>query len=227
MIKFVVMQHIKVCLLFFAFFLFFSCVKPLKERSLTMQDVFPKQKNTGFTFVFSLDTIKSFDKIVNVFCENYGDEKIKYFIKTDKNFVNFDINSPILCNRAICGKIRFRNVLFIEHSLDTVFIHSNKVYTLNSVEFENMLKKQFLNNGEKPEFAENAYKNLIHLNFISEKELKDCNLNRKLDTITKSYFNFIKSFKKQNIDSLKRRYPLNIRLQEVILIDKPEIIKIK
>lgn len=212
------MQHIKACLLFFAFFLFFSCVKPSKERSLTMQDVFPKQKNTDSTFVFSLDTIKSFNKIVDVFCTNFNNRKEKFFIRTQNNDVNFEIDYMMLCDKALCGMMRFRNILFIEHLSDTTFIHSNEKHTFNSRCFGKVLKKQFLNNGRNSNYAMSPQKNIVYLNFTSEKNMCDYGFERKLDTISKSYFNFLKSFKKQNIDSLRKVYPLNIRLNEFVPI---------
>ena len=61
--------------------------------------------------------------------------------------------------------------------------------------------------------CDNPNKNLIIIRYRNfEKKSKE-RISKVLDTISVSYFNFIKSFQKQNIDSLKRVYPLQILLE--------------
>ncbi|WP_417800577.1 hypothetical protein [Tenacibaculum sp.] len=198
------------------FLLIISCSKTVKEQALSMKDVFPRQKNTDSTFVFDLDTVKSFESLTSVFCKNYDKRKIKCYIRTLKNDIPFHVNSIILCGKAACGMIKFKNILFVDSCTDSLFYHNRIKYNFNSVSFENMLKKQFFNNRKKPEFADSSYTSLIFLEFIGSINKSKERLKNKIDTISKSYYNFITSFNKKNIDSIKKVYPLQIRLEEAI-----------
>ncbi len=181
-----------------------------------MKDVFPTQKNTDSTFVFDLDTVKSFESLTSVFCKNYDKRKIKCYIRTSKNDIPFHVNSMILCGKAVCGMIKFKNILFVDSYTDSLFYHNEVKYNFNTESFENMLKKQFFNNREKPEFADSPYTSLIFLEFIGSINKSKGRLKNRIDTISKSYYNFITSFNKKNIDSIKKVYPLQIRLEEAI-----------
>lgn len=194
-----------------------SCSKTPKERVLTMKDVFPAQKNTDSTIVvFNLDTVKSFESLILVFCKNYYNKRVKYFIRTKNNDIPFSIRSIIVCGNAVCGLIKFKNVLFIDYYTDSIFYHNRIEYNFNVISVEKMLRKQFFNNGKKPEFSDTPYTNLIYLEFLSDINNSKTSLKNKIDTISESYYKFIISFNKQNIDSLKRIYPLRIILNEAI-----------
>ncbi|MBA6154932.1 hypothetical protein H3Z83_00120 [Tenacibaculum sp. S7007] len=193
-----------------------SCSKTPKERVLTMRDVFPTQKNTDSTFVFDLDTVKNFESLTSVFCKNYYNKKVRYFIRGKNNDIPFSIRSIIVCTNAACGLIKFKNVLFIDYFTDSLFYHNRIKYNFNKVNVEKMLKKQFFNNGKNPEFASSPYTSLIFLEFSGEINSSKTSLKNKIDTISKSYYNFIISFNKQNIDSLKKQYPLKLILKEGI-----------
>ncbi|WGH76237.1 hypothetical protein P8625_03465 [Tenacibaculum tangerinum] len=202
----------------FLLLLIISCSKQPKERVLTIKDVFPTQHNTDSTFVFDLDTVKNFESLTSVFCENYDDRKIKYYIRTSKNDIPFYINSMILCEKAICGLIKYRNVLFIDNYSDSLFFHNDISYNFNKSDFRIMLEKQFCNYSANPEFADSPDKSLIFLGFIRDLKNSEIDLKNKLDTISISYFHFLKSLEKKNIDSLRKVYPLQIRLDEMIEI---------
>ena len=45
-----------------------SCTKIPKERVLTMKDVFPTQKNTDSSFIFSIDTIEKIENNKGLYC---------------------------------------------------------------------------------------------------------------------------------------------------------------
>ncbi|WP_028891888.1 hypothetical protein [Tenacibaculum sp. 47A_GOM-205m] len=203
------------------FLLIISCSKTVKEQALTIKDVFPTQKNTDSTIVFDLDTVKSFNSLTAVFCKNYDNKKIKYFIKTKKNEVPFSIRSIIACGHAVCGLIKFKNVLFIDYYTDSIFFHNRIKYNFNTVDVEKMLKRQFFNKGNDPEFSDTPYTNLIYLEFLSDLNNFKPSLKNKLDTISKSYYKFIVGFNRENIDSLKKLYPLKIKLNQAIpLVDE-------
>lgn len=191
-----------------------SCSKTPKERVLTMKDVYPIQKNTDSTVVFDLDTVKSFESLTSVFCKNFDNKRIRYYIRGAKNDILFQTNSYIICGKAVCGMIKFKNILFIDYFTDSLFYHNRIKHNFNSVNFEKMLRKQFFNNRSNPEFADTPYTSLIFLEFLDDINKSKINLKNKIDTISKSYYNFILSFNKRNIDSLKRVYPLQIRLKE-------------
>lgn len=193
-----------------------SCSKTPKERVLTMKDVFPAQKNTDSTFVFDLDTVKSFESLTSVFCSNYHSTKTRYFIKISKNDIPFSIRQINICGKAACGFIKFKNVLFIDYFTDSLFYHNRIKYSFNKVNFEKILKRQFFNNRKNPEFADTPYRNLIFLEFSGDINSSKTSLKNKIDTISKSYYNFIISFNKKNIDSLKKLYPLKVILNEGI-----------
>lgn len=193
-----------------------SCAKTPKERVLTMKDVFPTQKNTDSTVVFDLDTVKNFESLTSVFCSNYYNKGIRYFIRTSKNDIPFSIRSSIVCGKVACGLIKFRNILFIDYYTDILFYHNRIKHNFNTVHFGEMLRKQFFNNRNNSEFADNPKASLILLEFSGDLNDSKIRLKNKVDIISKSYYNFITSFKKQNIDSLKRLYPLKIRLNEAI-----------
>ena len=75
------------------------------------------------------------------------------------------------------------------------------------------LQKQLLNWGKHPRYSDNPKRNLIIVRYRNfEKKSKE-RISKALDTISVSYFNFIKNFQKKNIDSLKKTYPLQILLE--------------
>lgn len=179
-----------------------------------MKDIFPMQKNTDSTIVFDFDTVKSFESLTSVFCKNYYNKRLKYFIRTKNNDIPFSIRSINVCGKAACGLIKFRNLLFIDYYTDTLFYHNRAKYNFNVIDFEEMLKKQFFNNRKNYDFADSPERNLILLEFSGGLNDSKESLKNKMDTISKSYHNFILSFNKQNIDSLKKTYPLQIKLKE-------------
>lgn len=177
-----------------------------------MKDVFPTQKNTDSTVVFDLGTVKNFESLTLVFCSNYYNKGIRYFIRTSKNDIPFSIRNNVYCN-VVCNLINYKNILFVDYYGGSLFYHNGKNYNFNAISFEKTLKKQFLNNGKDSRFTDNPNKNMIFLEFLADLNDSKKELKNKLDTISVSYFNFIKSFHKQNIDSLKRVYPLQILLE--------------
>ncbi|MEQ3499965.1 hypothetical protein ABMY20_09435 [Tenacibaculum sp. SSH1-16] len=196
------------------FLLIISCSKTVKEQALTMKDVFPSQKNTDSTFVFDLDTVKNFESLTSVFCKNYYKKKTRYFIKTSKNDIPFSIRKIIVCGNAACGLIKFKNILYIDSSIDSLFYHNRIKYNFNTVSLEKMLEKQFFNNRENPEFADSPHKSLLFLEFSESIDSSKESLKNKMDTISTSYYNFITGFNKKNTDSLKKKYPLQIILEK-------------
>ncbi|WP_299120917.1 hypothetical protein [uncultured Tenacibaculum sp.] len=190
-----------------------SCSKTPKERVLTKKDVFPTQKNTDSTFVFSFDTIYGFKD---------SPEKFKYyeeiasknqFIRLNNKDLPININLVISCNLpTFCPK--YRNTIWLEgdYKEDRTFFEDNQVLTVEI--FDDYLQKQLLNWGKNPSYSDNPSKSLIIIKYRNfEKKSKE-RISNVLDTISKSYFNFIKSFQKQNVDSLKKIYPLQILLEK-------------
>ena len=187
-----------------------SCSKQPKERVLTMKDVFPTQKNTDSTFVFDLDTI---EKIINnkvLYCKKI--EGKDQFVRTNLNYLPINLFFVLYC-RAILFCPKGRNIIEVEGSFkqDSTFFSNRVLLEVNS--FSKLLKKQFLNRGKNPEYADSPDKSIIILKYNDLTKKSKERVSKALDTISVSYFNFINSFQKQNIDSLKRVYPLQILLE--------------
>lgn len=192
------------------FLLIISCSKTVKEQALTMKDVFPTQKNTDSTFVFDLDTI---EKIINnkvLYCKKI--EGKDQFVRTNLNYLPINLFFALYCRATLfCPK--GRNIIEVEGNFkqDSTFFSNRLLLEVNS--FSKLLKKQFLNRGKNPEYADSPNKSLIILKYNDLTKKSKERVSKALDTISVSYFNFINSFQKQNIDSLKRVYPLQILLE--------------
>ena len=198
------------------FLLIISCSKTVKEQALTMKDVFPSQKNTDSTFVFDLDTVKSFESLTSVFYKNYDNRKIRYYIRTLKNDVPFHIKDLLHCGTNVLDMLKQKNMLFIDYNSDSLFFYNELKFSFNKNNFQKILEQQFCNNGKNPEFADSPDKSLIFLEFINDFNDSKRDLKNKIHTISVSYFNFLRKFNKKNIDSLKKLYPLQIRLNEAM-----------
>ncbi|WP_299157580.1 hypothetical protein [uncultured Tenacibaculum sp.] len=189
-----------------------SCSKTPKERVLTMKDIFPTQKNTDSTFVFSFDTIHGFKDSPEK-CKYYEEIASKnQFIRLNNKDLPININLVISCHLpTFCPKDR--NTIWLEGNFkdDKTFFNEKEVLKVKVL--EKYLHKEFLNFGKDPMHCENPNKNLIIIRYRNfEKKSKE-RISKALDTISVSYFNFINSFQKQNIDSLKKVYPLQILLE--------------
>lgn len=183
-----------------------SCAKTPKERVLTMKDVFPTQKNTDSTVVFDLETIVEVDSI----CEKVKDKN--QFIRKGEKYFPVILDLSIYCRRiSFCPK--GRNIILVEVNFkqDSTYFSNRKLLEVNN--FGKLLKKQFLNRGENPEYADSPDKSIVLLNYFNLTKKSAERISKALDTISVSYFNFIKGFQKRNIDSLKKIYPLQILLE--------------
>uniref|UniRef100_A0AB33L1B7 Uncharacterized protein n=1 Tax=Tenacibaculum sp. Pbs-1 TaxID=3238748 RepID=A0AB33L1B7_9FLAO len=181
-----------------------------------MKDVFPSQKNTDSTFVFDLDTVKSFESLTSVFYKNYDNRKIRYYIRTLKNDVPFHIKDLLHCGTNVLDMLKQKNMLFIDYNSDSLFFYNELKFSFNKNNFQKILEQQFYNNDKNPDFADSPDKSLIFLEFINDFNDSKRDLKNKIDTISVSYFNFLRKFNKKNIDSLKKLYPLQIRLNEAM-----------
>jgi hypothetical protein len=175
-----------------------------------MKDVFPTQKNTDSSFIFSIDTIEKIENNKGLYCNEVEDKN--QFIRTKLNDLPINLFFVLYC-RAITFCPKDRNTIWLEGDFneDKTFIDENMVLKVEIL--EDYLQKQLLNWGKDPRYSDNPNKNLIIIRYRNfEKKSKE-RISKVLDTISVSYFNFIKSFHKQNIDSLKRVYPLQILLE--------------
>jgi len=195
------------------FLLVISCAKQPKERVLTIKDVFPTQKNTDSTFVFDLDTITTFDKYHEK-CEYYKKVTSKnQYIRTQNYDIPLNINFFIKCHLpTFCPKER--NTIIIEGNFKQDLTYFSDTELLEVHSFGKFLKKQFLNRGKNLEYADSPDRSIILLRYRDLTDKSKNRLNSVLDTISVSYFNFIRSFKNDNIDSLKSVYPLQILLEK-------------
>ncbi|WP_198553833.1 hypothetical protein [Tenacibaculum sp. Bg11-29] len=176
-----------------------------------MKDVFPTQKNTDSTFVFSIDTIEKIRN--NKYCKEI--EYKNQFIRTNLNDLPINLFFVVFC-RSLTFCPKSKNIIDIKYNFkrDTTYFNHN--YDLSRVlevtNFSELLNKQFLNRGKKLEYADSPDKCIIYLDYHDLTKKSTEKLSNSLDTISISYFNFIKKFQKQNIDSLKNEYPLQILL---------------
>ena len=195
------------------FLLIISCSKQQKERVLTIKDVFPTQKNTDSTFVFALDTITSFESYLEK-CEYYkGITSKNQYIRKQNCDIPLNINLLIDCHLpTFCPKER--NSVIIEGNFKQDLTYFLSTELLEVYSFGEFLKKQFLNRGKNPEYADSPDKSIIILRYNDLTKKSKERVSKVLDTISVSYFNFIKSFKNDNIDSLKSVYPLQILLEK-------------
>ena len=177
-----------------------------------MKDVFPTQKNTDSTFVFSFDTISGFKDSPEK-CKYYEEIASKnQFIRLNNKDLPININLVISCHLpTFCPK--YRNTIWLESDFknDKTFFEDNQVLTVEIL--DDYLQKQLLNWGKDPSYSDNPSKSLIIIKYRDFEEKSKERMSKALDTISVSYFNFINSFQKQNIDSLKRVYPLHILLE--------------
>ncbi len=177
-----------------------------------MKDVFPTQTNTDSTFVFSFDTIYGF-KDVPEKCKYYEEIVSKnQFIRLRNIDLSINLSLVISCHLpTFCPKEK--NTLWLEGDFKEAktFFEDNQVLTVEIL--EEYLQKQLLNWGKDSRYSDNPKKNLIIVRYRNfEKKSKE-RISKALDTISVSYFNFISSFQKENIDSLKNIYPLQILLE--------------
>lgn len=192
----------------------FSCSKTPKERVLTMKDVFPTQKNTDSTFIFDLDTVINFKKYLNN-CEYYEEiTRKKQYVRIHNKDIPLNINFLIKCYLpTFCPKEK--NTIILEGDFKeekTLFFHEDEK-VLSVKNFEEYLNKQLLNWGRDYGYSDNPDRSIVLLRYRDFKKKSKKRISKALDTISGSYFNFISSFQKQNIDSLKNIYPLQILLE--------------
>ena len=197
------------------FLLIISCSKTVKEQALTMKDVFPTQKNTDSTFVFDLDTIISFKNYIEK-CEYYEEiANKKQYVRTQNNDIPLNINFFIKCHLpTFCPKEK--NTIILEGDFKenkTLFFHEDEK-VLSVKNFEEYLNKQLLNWGKDYGYSDSPDRSIILLRYRDLTDKSKNRLNSVLDTISVSYFNFIRSFKNDNLDSLKSVYPLQILLEK-------------
>ncbi|WP_237275761.1 hypothetical protein [Tenacibaculum ovolyticum] len=175
-----------------------------------MKEVFPTQKNTDSSFIFSIDTIEKIENNKGLYCNEV--EGKNQFIRIKLNDLPINLFFVLYC-RAITFCPKDRNTIWLEGDFkeDKTFFEDSQVLKVKVL--ENYLHNQFLNLGKDPMRCDNPNKNLIIIRYRNfEKKSKE-RISKALDTISVSYFNFIKSFQKQNIDSLKIIYPLQILLE--------------
>lgn len=197
------------------FLLIISCSKTVREQALNMKDVFPTQKNTDSTFVFDLDTIISFKNYIEK-CEYY--EEIthkKQYVRTQNNDIPLNINFFIKCHLpTFC--IKEKNIIVLEGDFKeekTLFFHEDEK-VLSVKNFEEYLNKQLLNWGKDYGYSDSPDRSIILFRYRDLTKKSKERVYKALNTMSVSYFNFINSFQKKNIDSLKRVYPLQILLEK-------------
>lgn len=179
-----------------------------------MKDVFPIQKNTDSTFVFSFDTIKEF-KVYPEKCDYYkGIVNKRHFLRTKNNDIPLNLNFLINCDLPrFCPKEK--NTLWLTSDFNGEITYLNEENIIASVDTLNgYLHKQLLNFGKDPRYSKTPKKCVIIVNYHKVNEKSKERLSRALDTVSLAYFRFIKSFENNNIDSLKRVYPLQIFLEK-------------
>ncbi len=180
-----------------------------------MKDVFPTEINTDSTFVFDLDTITIFDKYHEKYEYYKKVTSKKQYVRTQNYNIPLNINFFIKCHLpTFCPKEK--NTIILEGDFkenETFFFHEEEK-KLNVKNFEKYLKKQLLNWGKDYGYSDSPDRSIILLRYRNLTEKSKKRLDNVLDTISVSYFNFIRSFEKRNIDSLKRVYPLQILLEK-------------
>lgn len=211
------MQYIKAYLFFLVFFLLFCCAKPLKERGLVIQDVFPKQKNTDSTFVFSLDTIKDLNHLESVICNEVRKCK-QTFVRTSGLDVNLNFSSFFNCLGMICCTFRRNRIVTITNNYDSLYVgykQNEGIFTVKN--YQKLLSKQFLNRGKDYKYSSSPEGVVTHISIVDNYQdynnifLNKQRLINRLDTVSKAYYNFLVDFKRYDkIDSLKKVYPLNL-----------------
>lgn len=184
-----------------------SCVKPPKEKQLTMLDVFPKQKNTDSTLVIILDKVKNLEQLEEITCKKENLDKKVYF--RSKNDMLLYVKSITKCREYGCILYKERNLIGIQYASNGFIIRNSKdEFTIKN--YEKRLTEQFLNEGRNPILAYSSKKVVTFFEILDDKT-KPLNLKSRLDSVSFAYFNFIKNFKKfDKIDSLKQVYPLNL-----------------
>lgn len=208
----------RVFFLISALLLIVSCSKMKKEQALTMQDVFPVQKNTDSTLVISLDAIKTFEKLENLVCRERNNDKDIY-VRVKSNDILLHIKSYTKCSHYGCILIKERNIIDIDYNSDSIF-YMGKTKSFTVKNYQKILTEQFFNRGKKPGLSYSPEKVVTFLksvgSFIKDKN-KPLNFSNRLDSISISYYNFIKSFNAlDKIDSLKNVYPLNLSIKFTI-----------
>lgn len=189
----------------FLLLLIISCSKQPKERVLTLKDVFPTQQNTDSTIVLDLDKLRE----GNYMCEEI--ENRNQFVKVNEQYYPVILSLSIYC-RGVLFCPKGRNTIEVEVREDSNNFSGIELLEVNG--FSKLLRKQFLNRGKNPDYADNPYKSIVLLRYDDLTKKSQERVSKALDTISISYFNFIRSFEKLNIDSLKRIYPLQILLEK-------------